>query len=135
MRNWPLVILGAALAAAAVPATAGEMRSHGHMSSHHHHGFNARRNAPFFFTAQSFARHRRFAGDRFGSFGFDSTGFVGLPWDDGRNGVQTLVVAAEPGMAVPVAMANPIGEARPTVEITADGVAVIRGPGSRHLAR
>ena len=66
------------------------------------------------------------------SFGLFGGGFLGVSADCiGNPGF--VVVAAPTSAPVRMAMSRPVTEERPTVETTASGVTIIRGPGSHHL--
>jgi len=60
--------------------------------------------------------------------------FLGGAYDIG----EAPILAVEPpppmGSAPPLVLLRRVGDDRPTVEQTASGVAIIRGPGSRHIA-
>lgn len=123
MRPWiSLLLLGAALPATIVaPAAANAMtprspvivhNGHVHVPFHRHHFLQAHPGfGPFTFGAPLILPGGYFA-------------------DGGASGTPPVIMLSEaPAVAAP----PPAVEQRPSVETTAEGVVVVRGPGSRHL--
>ncbi|HZS82104.1 MAG TPA: hypothetical protein VFA50_04490 [Stellaceae bacterium] len=91
--------------------------------------------APTFFPHRHLHRFRRFGFNTFAPF--DGTfGFVGLPLTEGSVAAPApgIVIIGAPSSSPAPSMPRPTAEEeRPTVETTASGVTIIRGPGSHHL--
>jgi hypothetical protein len=152
MRVWHFALVAMILVPVGVtPAVASGMSSHTHhMHSHvffRSHWINRLNNFDnlnnfgtfsTFSTFNSFDRFNRFDGNSsFGlaggqSFGLAGDGFFGVS-TDGIANPGYVVVAAPTSAPVRMAMSRPAIEERPTVETTASGVTIIRGPGSHHL--
>jgi hypothetical protein len=126
MRPWisPL-LLGAGLTALiAVPAAANTMTPRSpvmavhngdvHAPFHRHHFLRAHPGfAPFVLSTPLFLPYEFYGG--------------GV-----ASGTPSVIILSEPS-AVAASPPVPAAEQRPSVETTAEGVVVVRGPGSRHL--
>jgi hypothetical protein len=127
MRPWiSLLLLGAGLTAAiAAPATAGMTAPQSPVQVAH----NGHIHAPFH-------RHRFFhSHPSFGPFVFGAPlvfpgGYYG---SDIGPGTPPVVVLSEPPTAAAPPPPLPELDQRPSVETTAEGVVIVRGPGSHHL--
>jgi hypothetical protein len=144
MRLWHFALVAMILAPVGVtPAVADGMLVHSHhmhssvFFSHSHWlgGFN---NFNKFSSFDRFSRFSRFNRDQaFGlaggqSFGLVGDGFFGVSGDGVANPSYIVIPPPSSG-PVRMAMSRPVTEERPTVETTASGVTIIRGPGSHHL--
>lgn len=125
MRPWISLLVGTALTVAA-PAAANTMtqqspvpvarNGHVHLPFHRHHFFHSHPDvSPFAFGAPLV-----FPGGYYGS-------------DIGPGTPPVIMLSEPPAMAAPPPQL-PAVEQRPSVETTAEGVVIVRGPGSHHLA-
>ena len=164
MRYWlsiPLAI--GVLASPVVPASAGHGGGHAHMghvhSGHVHSGHVQAIQNRFFFRSTmpgnvlpSFAStnslaalelHQRLVSNAFNSefirgFGTRGTGDLGLlsgGWGGGFDYGVPATASAPQVVVLQQQPPRPAVEAKMTVETTASGVQIVRGPGSRHVMR
>jgi hypothetical protein len=127
MRPWiSRLLVGAALTAViAAPATAGMMTPRSPAPVAH----NGHVHAPFH-RHRFFHRHPGFAPFVFGAPLVFPDGYFG---SDVAAGTPPVVVLREaPPMAAPPPPMPELDQ-RPSVETTAEGVVIVRGPGSHHI--
>jgi hypothetical protein len=132
MRLWLVVLVAVILAPFGIaPAVADGMSFHSHsirpgfVSRHHRHFNRFDRSHAFGIADNGF-----FGSGLVGNGFFGDAGF-GLPAEGTTNPAYIIVASS----GAPMPMSRPVAEERPTVETTASGVAIIRGPGSHHLSR
>jgi hypothetical protein len=127
MRPWiSLLLLGAGLTAAiAAPATAGMMTPRSPVPVAH----NGHVHAPFH-RHRFFHRHPGFGPLVFGAPLVFPGGYYGS--DIGPGTPPVVVLSEAPTTAAPPPQLPELDQ-RPSIETTAEGVVIVRGPGSHHI--